>query len=339
MTARGRLALLGGVWFSLVVGATGQSLEYVQVGEIRGPADIVEAHADRAYIVSDRTLTLFDLSNPATPVRGGTYSFPDKIWGIRVVGSLLYAAADKFGLGILDVSQASAPTLRGSFKTPGQSKSVAIVGSTALVADHMSGVNFIDVSDPVKPTSRGDYFLEGYARAVASNGSIAVAIDAPTGLYVFDLSGSGKLEPIGTLQSAERPGSVDLSAVSGPSGSRLAVLVGSGALQIFDLTNPTKPIKTATFRTPSGRPQGVALHGALAYVADSTEGLQIVDLTVPAAARIVGSFATRAPARSVAVTDSLVLVSVIHDSTTGAAGSALATDGSVLVLARRGQKP
>jgi hypothetical protein len=113
------------------------------------------------------------------------------------------------------------------------------------------------------------------------------------------------------------------------------VLVGSGALQIYDLTNPAKPVKAATFRTPSGRPQGVVVRGTLAYVADSTSGLQIVDLAAPAAPRVVGSFATPAPARSVDVTDSLVLLSVIHDSAPGAAGSALTKDGSVLVLAQR----
>jgi hypothetical protein len=298
---------------------------------------MVDVSGDHAYVVSDRTLTVFDISNPEQPAQKGFYAFPDKIWGIKAIGSLVYVAADKFGLGILDVSTAGAPTLRGFFKTPGQSKSVAIVGSTALVADHMSGVNFIDVSNPAKPVSLGDFFLEGYARAVASSGSIAVAVDAPTGLYVFDFSKPGRLEPISTQQSAERPRSVHLSESSGAEGRRLAVLVGSGALQVYDLTNPATPIKTVTFRTPSGRPQDVALKGALAYVADGAAGLQIVDLMTPSIPRIVGGFNTQAPACSVAVTDSVVLVAVVRSSATGPAGSAVPTDGSVLILARRGQ--
>ena len=310
--------------------------DLVQLGVIRAPADLVAVSGDLAYVVAERTLTVFDISNPGQPARKGSYVFPDKIWGIEAIGTLVYAAVDKFGLGIVDVSNPATPTLRGSLKTPGQSKSVTIVGSTALVADHMSGVNFIDVSNPAKPTSSGEYFLEGYARAVASSGSIAVAVDAPTGLYVFDMSKPGHLEPIGTQQNAERPTSVELSDPSETQGRKLAVLVGSGMLQIYDVTNPVAPVKAATFKTSNGRLQGVALRGALAYVADGA-GVQIVDLTTPTMPRLVGGFNTNAPARSVAVTDAVVLVAVVHGSAVGPAGSAVPTDGSVLILSRRGQ--
>src|SRR5262245_65139887 len=154
----GGAAVIAGISLAVAAVAAAQSHDYVQVGQIRATADIVEARGNQAYLVNGRTVTVVDLSNPAAPKLGGTHTFPDKIWGVRAVGSLLYAAVDKFGLGILDVSQASAPTLRGSVKTPGQSKSVAIIGSMALVADHMSGVNFIDVSDPAKPQAKGDFF-------------------------------------------------------------------------------------------------------------------------------------------------------------------------------------
>jgi hypothetical protein len=330
---------MAGICLGLAVGAAAQSHEYAQIGELRATADIVEARGNQAYLVHGRSLTVVDLSNPAAPRQGGTHTFPDKIWGVRAVGSLLYAAVDKFGLGILDVSQASAPTLRGSVKTPGQSKSVAVVGSMALVADHMSGVNFIDVTDPAKPQVKGDFFLDGYARAVASSGPIAVAVDSPTGVYVFDLSKPSRLEPISTQQSAERPGSVEVSEIPDGAVRRLAVLVGSGALQIYDVTDPVKPVKAATFKTPSGRPLDVALRGAIAYVADSTAGLQIVDLSTPAAPKIVGSFKTPASARSVAVTDALIVVSVTKGPVPASEESPAGSDGTVLVLSRRDQKP
>jgi hypothetical protein len=334
-----RAALTAGIWLSLTVGAAAQAHEYVQVGELRATADIVEARGTQAYLVHGRSVTVVDLSNPAAPRQGGTHTFPDKVWGIRAAGSLLYAAVDKFGLGILDTSQASAPKLRGSVKTPGQSKSVAIVGSMALVADHMAGVNFIDVSDPTKPQLRGDFFLDGYARAVASSGSIAVAVDSPTGVYVFDLSKPSRLEPISTQQSAERPGNVELSEIPDAAGRRLAVLVGSGALQIYDVTDPAKPIKAATFRTPSGRPLDVALRGTTAFVADSTAGLQIVDLSTPAAPKIIGSFKTPASARSVALTEGLIVVAVTKGPVPASGESPEGTEGTLLVLAGRDRKP
>ena len=125
-----------------------------------------------AYAALGRTLTVFDIANPAAPRRVGAHTFPDKIWGVTEAGGLVYAAVDKYGLAVLDGSGPDGLALRGSFKTPGQAKSVALVGTTALVADHMSGVDFIDVSNPAKPASLGSFFLDGYARAVAAAGSM-----------------------------------------------------------------------------------------------------------------------------------------------------------------------
>jgi hypothetical protein len=286
-----------------------QGPTFTRVGKIDGPANLVEVDGSRAYVVGGKTLTLVDVSNPATPKRLGAYSFPEKIWGIRIVGSLVYVAADFYGLGILDISNPAAPVLRGSIKLAGQAKNVAIVGTTALVADHMSGLDIVDVKDIAKPVKRDSFFLEGYARDVVSAGSMVYAIDAPAGIYVFDLSKPGPVEPIASQQSARAPASIELSKGSGP-GANLAVLVGGGMLQVYDITKPAAPVQTATFRTPSGRPSRATMYGTRAYVADSREGLQIVELSKPSAPVLVGGFKTAEPARDVAVNDSFVFVAV-----------------------------
>ena len=242
-----------------IAGAAGfaaDSVTLAPVGTIPGPADLV------------------DISNPASPMRRGAYTFPEKIWGFRVVGSLVYVADDFFGLGILDVSNAAAPALLGSFKTPGQAKNVAVFGTKAVVADHMSGVDLIDVSDRARPVSLGSFFVDGYARDVVVAGSLAYAVDAPAGLYVFDLSKPGPLDAVSTQQSATAPGSIVVSEGSGTQGPKVAVLVGGGSLQVYDLSAPAAPVRAATHRTP----------------------------------RVVGAYKTPNPARDVAVAGSLVLV-------------------------------
>jgi len=303
-----------------------------QVGVISEAADSVALSGHHAYLVTGRTLTIFDIANPGTPRRAGAYTFPDKIWAVQVVGPLVYAAVDKFGLGILDASDVSAPTLRGSLKTPGQSKSVALTGTIAMVADHMSGVDFIDVADPAKPVSLGEFFLDGYARAVSASGTIGAAVDTPTGLYVFDFSKPGKLEPVAALQTADRPGNVKLSDPA--QGLRVAVLIGGGSLQIYDIASPATPVKGVTFRTPGARAQDAALVGRLAFVADGSAGLQVVDLETPSKPRIAGEFKTAKPARPVAANEALVLVAV-GTVEVGPAGSAVADDGQVLILRHR----
>ena len=290
-----------------------QALSFTPVGSIPGPVDMVEVVGSRAYLADGKTLTIFDISDPAAPKRGGTYTSPMQIWGFTVVGSLAYVVADVFGLAIVDVSNAAAPTLRGSFTTPGQAKGVAVFGTTAIVADHMSGVDLVDVSNPTEPVSLGSYYLDGYSRDVAASGSLAVAVDSPTGFYVFDLSEPAPLEAVSSTQFRNlrysagpiSPGSIQVSDPT--QNPPIAVLTGARSLQVFDLSNPAAPERVATFRTP-GRPVRFTLEGTLAYVADGPEGLQVVDLSTPSRPSVVGAYTTPDPARDVTVAESLVLV-------------------------------
>jgi hypothetical protein len=261
----------------------------------------------------------------------GAHTFPDKIWGVTAAGGLIYAAVDKYGLAILDPSGPDGLALRGSFKTPGQAKSVALVGTTALVADHMSGVDFIDVSNPAKPASLGSFFLDGYARAVAAAGPIAAAVDAPTGIYLFDFTKPSKLEAVGIEQSAERPSLVDVTSTNGGPAPNVAVLVGSGVLQIYDISTPASPRRVSTFSTPGGRPVRVTLRHSLAYVADLVNGLVIVDLAQPASPRVAGTYKTPMPARDVAVGDGLILVAVAK----GGSSEEPPSEGQIIVLRQK----
>jgi hypothetical protein len=277
-----------------------QTDPFTRVASIPGPADLVQVHGNRAYVVGHGTLRIFDVASVETPREIGSYTFPEKIWGIEVVEPLIYVAADFYGFGILDISNPAAPRLRGSLKTPGQAKSVAIVGSKAAVADHMSGVDFIDTSNADKPSLLGSFYLEGYAREVAAFGSLTYAVDAPTGVYTFDMTKPGAPEPIHVQQNATAPGMI---TVSDPKATtpKVAVLVGSGTVQVYDLTKAEAPVRVGALKTPSGRATRAALHGSHAFVADFREGLQVIDLSNPKALRVVATYKTTAPARDVAV--------------------------------------
>jgi hypothetical protein len=294
-------------WLASVATVGTQESTFVQVSSTPVVAEMLEVQGGRAYTILGRLLTVFDVSDPASPKRGGTHTFDDKVWGFTVVGTTLFVAVDKSGLVIMDVSTISAPKLQGSVKTPGQAKSVAIVGTRALVSDHMSGVNFVDISNLAKPALAGSYFLEGYSRAVSAVGSIVTAVDSPNGVYVFDLSKPGAADPVGSLQNAERPNTVEMSEGAGGRPD-LAVLTGSGMVQIYDVSNPAAPAKASTFRAPGVAAQRVALRGRRAYVAGGAGGLQVLDLSTPSKPRVVGEFKAARPVRDVAVSGSHVYI-------------------------------
>lgn len=291
-----------------VAAASAQTLSWTAVGTLPVQADTVELQNGLAYVASGKTFTVFDVANPAAPKQLGSHTFPEEIWAFRLQGQTAYVGVNFFGLGILDVSDPKALILRGAFKTPGQAKVGAVFGTRALVVDHMKGIVEVDLTNPAKLTSPGSFFLDGYARDVVASGSLAFAVDSPTGLYVFDLARPGPLEPIATVQDGTALRTVEVTAGEGP---RLAVLVGGGTLQVYDVSDPAKPITLPRYKTP-GVAQRVALQGRVAYVADGASGLTVVDLANPRQPVVLGSHPTASAARDVAVADSLVLVAVAN---------------------------
>ena len=304
---------LVGVWGTAIAPhrALAQPLTFTHVGTIPGPVQLIEVRGAYAYVAADKTLTVFDVSDPASPTRVGAYAFPQRINGFRSVGTLIYVAADAFGLGIIDVSNRSDPTLIGSLETPGQAKNVSVSGTRALVADVLSGLDIVDVSHPTNPLLVGSVFLEGLATDVVTSGSLAYAADRPTGFYVVDLSQDGDSEPVSPLQSTIVVGRFAQLEILEPSpgGPRTAILVAGGVLQLFDVSDPEAPVALSPYRTP-GVALRVSLKGHLAYVAAGREGLQIVDLSTPSNPRIVGEYETPRPAMNVSVAESLVFVVV-----------------------------
>lgn len=286
--------------------AAAQNLEFEPVGTIPGPAQLIAAHDGRAYVSARNTLNIFDVSDPASPLRLGTYEFPNRIFGFRVIDSLVYVAAGVFGLGVLDVSDAGAVRLLGSFKTPGQAKSVAVSSTTALVVDHLEGIVVVDISNPARPAEVGSVFLEGFATDVLISGSLAYAMDRPTGLYVLDLSNPNAVELVTSSQSTNAlfPFQAQLALARPEDGPPLLVVLAGGLLQLYDISEPTEPVKLPPYAPPGGVLRA-SFRGSLAYVT-GPGGLFVVDLSTPASPRIVGRHQTRS--FDVAVDGSLVFL-------------------------------
>ena len=288
--------------------AGAQTITLEPVGSIPGPVEHVRAQGDHVYVSQHTTFTVWDVSNPAAPRQMGSIEFPQEIWGFRVRGDRAYVGANFFGVGIVDLSDPSAPTLVGSHKTLGQTKIGAVYENRVVLIDHMEGMVMIDTSNERAPTGAGSFFLDGYARDVVTSGKMAYATDSPTGFYVFDLSNPGEPEPVGVLHAPASPRYIEVQREDGePSG--ILAGGGGGQLQIYDASDPTMPVKAATFETPGGASR-VAMSGSHVFVADGQAGVTIVDISTPSAPMAAGSFPTDAPARDITATDTHVFVVV-----------------------------
>ena len=329
-SARRPVALLLGcaaVWaFGPQARLHGQELELA--GVIPGPATIVSAHGDRAYLGHGPTLRIVDIADPAAPAETGAVTLPENIYGIDVSGTVAYAAIDFGGLATVDVSEPAAPRLLATLQMPGQALSIAVAGTAAAVTNRLSGLEIIDVSDPAAPAASASYFAEGYAIDVAVAGSHAYVIDTPGGLSIVDLAGTDEERPArGTLATREMSAAVAVGTLprNGAETTLAGLMSSESTLELVDVTDPAEPVPLGTYRD-AGRPGTggyiaaaatgglvhVELAGPLAFLADAYPPflLQVVDVSNPAAPTLVTEYEPPGPPRDVAVAGPLVLLAL-----------------------------
>ncbi|MEB3259110.1 MAG: hypothetical protein VKP63_00605 [Cyanobacteriota bacterium] len=130
---------------------------------LKGVVSGVDIVGSLAYVISNRRqaglgeLQVFNVSNPAAPVKLGQSSFQlsslDLLYNVQVVGQYAYIAAGSKGMKIVDVSNPAVPVLRGEYyyNSDQRAYDVQVVGKHAFVAYDLYGLEIIDVSNPSSP--------------------------------------------------------------------------------------------------------------------------------------------------------------------------------------------
>jgi hypothetical protein len=326
-------------WSSLAASTSSleaQSLKLEEVGTIAERADVVRVGGPYVYLGAGPKFSVIDITDVAKPKPRGSVTLPETVTAIAVSGSVAYVAAGLSGLSIIDVSNPDAPRVAGSFKTPGEALRVGISGTKAVVTNRMSGLEVLDVSNIAKPVSVGSFYTDGYARDVAILGSLAFLVDSTTDFFIIDVSKPGL--PNLSTQTVEG-GTDNVVVAPSPRGTNTAYVMGRGAIQVYDISNPAAPAKVTTYKMPARIPgcgappcAALAVQGSLAYIAASSDGVQVIDLSDATNPRLAGSYKTAGPARDVAVADSLVFVAV-GDARPVEAGKP-PVRGSVVILRR-----
>ncbi|MBI4325006.1 MAG: hypothetical protein HY674_07045 [Chloroflexi bacterium] len=244
-------------------------------------------------------LTVIDVSNPANPVRLGSYRTHGFSRDIAVSDDHAYITEHPSRLEIIDVSNPVAPVRVGGY-TPAvyqYARSVAVAGNHAYVA-YGVGLEVIDVSNPANPVRLGRYDTSGDAWDAAVAGNHAFVTEWLAGLEVIDVSNPANPVRVGGVDTEHAYG----VAVSGNhayvAGARQQGTNWIPGLQVIDVSNPANPVRVGGYDT-SG--YAVAVAGNYAYLAVGGAGLQVIDISDPANPVRVGRFDTSGFARGVAV--------------------------------------
>jgi hypothetical protein len=205
------------------------------------------------------TLDVFDISNPADPVLLGSTSTLAEPYYVQVQGKYVYVA-DGTGnaLQIYDVSNPYAPVLVSNFTSNvSDAASVFVAGDYAYITNNGGGaygLEIINISNPATPT------LAGNIAAGSSPWNVYVQ-----GRYAYVIDGSSNKN-----------------------------------MYVIDVSNPSTPILDATY-TVSGSAgtdhavsgfNNIYVQGSYAYIAASTEYVDIINIANPSNPTFASLFTT-----------------------------------------------
>ena len=249
----------------------------------------VSVQGSRAAVASrDEGFVLFDLSNPAVPVRKATVSpyINATHNGLRVMevvveGETLHVVAENVGLLRYDISDLDSPVLTGydpAFDSGGSSylsfKDGHLDGDR-FYACHWSGVHpGVVIFDA--GTGQSDYLGRtggyDYVRHVDYADGLVYGCTGQMGVFAHELVGGISLEPRGNLAVVETWG-------VHAEGSLVYVASTTDGLVIGDFSDPDNPVRRGELDV--GVARGVDVAGNVAFVAAYTDGLIAVDVSDP----------------------------------------------------------
>lgn len=307
-----------------VVGSAG--LYLVDVSDSSSPARIGFYELDYAedvFIVDnlafvctfDQGLHILDITTPSFPWEisswpevpaGETY---EGIWVHQGKAYLLCQTTDgNARLDILDVGNPTHPVKTGSFSAIGRFDHVSVIDQTAYLTDG-DRLLIVDVTDVYNPQYRGSV---GTSTRFCATSHIAVPphvyqVALLDGLYVIDVSDPANPSVIGTYDHSLYPLAVGLW-------DHYALVGGASELIVFDVVNPAQPvpIHSLQLKRPWEGGDNVydirIVNSELAYVANGTAGVLVVDLSNPAAPEVWSEYNTPGRAERLHVSDSVLYV-------------------------------
>lgn len=194
--------------------------------------------------------------------------------GVAVVGDFAYVADGVPGLVVIDIGDPRHPEIRGSVDTPHVAAKLQVVGSLAYVADEDAGLQIVDVSDPDAPALRGRAAFTD-ARDVAVAGGYAYVAVEGAGVAVVDVADPDHPARLLTVDTPGYAYGVCLA------GGRLYVADSWNGLLVYSLADAAAPVLMGGYDT--GSAQDVVVVGDLAWIADYSDGLVVLDVGDPAA--------------------------------------------------------
>ncbi len=124
----------------------------IYLNMIKGLEKLVHVEGNYLYHLSSDDFSVYDVSNPQSPVRLSFFYTSLRPSRMKVSGNYVYVASTKSKLYILDISDPSKPVQVGEFSLGASAIDVDVYGQYAYVGLSYYGFKIIDVSNPAAPS-------------------------------------------------------------------------------------------------------------------------------------------------------------------------------------------
>jgi hypothetical protein len=254
----------------------------------------------QAFILSERSLYVFDVKNPLEPTLLGNIKLDFPAEDLVVIGKIAYVADGKGGLCLIDASQPARLRLLSQVKTD-FARAVKVDGSYAYIADRGSGLTVVEVKNTKKPRIVGNCKTPGFAWDVAVKPGLAAVADCEFGLRFIDISNPGNPVEIGHWDVYDQTGipqQMHWALGVCLSGNRALGAFTRGGMKIIDISDPANPKFLGQANLGFTQAQEVEVQSNTAFVM-VFGNISAVDISDPVKPIVIGSFRTDSPALNI----------------------------------------
>ncbi len=278
-----------------------------------GPTIDVTIDGKHAYAIGNRTLHVLDISHPGRPRPVGKLSGLGNVRQVVAEDGFAYITSREDGLFIVDVRNPKMPLLASRHDTIEFATGICKSGSVLFVACRQFGVELVDVSDPISPLHLSTVRTGEAQSVVEQNGYLYVGVWASSEVVTVDIRNPWKPRITSRTEIDGYGDGVDvggnyLYAATGHHSRRRPKAkpgdpgFGNGhGLEILDVANPAFPKQVARVKFPAlynirNDMWSVSIAGQYAFVADTHNGIFVLNVAKPLRPRIVGHWKAPQPA-------------------------------------------
>jgi len=246
------------------------------------------AYADGHLLAADDkgVLSVFDISNPATPLLISDFHTHRPITSVQFHNKQAYVLTDDGNIKKIinvDFSANSSPMISTLGVNQGGSRRSFIDNDILYVADWFSGLHLYDIRNPNILRLLSSFPTPGSPKGVVVQDGVAFVADDDHGLQVIDVS-----NPRDPAFISEIPLS-GLAYTMKLVNKLLYIASHRGGFHIVDVSNPASPVLIGSYDTPS-KAWALAFQNGLLYVADDSSGLMVFDVTKPSQPKLINQF-------------------------------------------------